>query len=61
MVRPEWLKCLCSPTVDITWDNGEVVEAVLTPDYDIVMEVNANGKTSKLDLKAGKPFLINRD
>ena len=48
-------------TVDITWDNGEVVEAVLTPDYDIVMEVNANGKTSKLDLKAGKPFLINRD
>lgn len=42
-------------TVDIFWDNGRVVKAVLTPDFDTETVVTANGESRTVRLRGGRP------
>ena len=43
-------------TVDITWNNGQVTAARLVPDNDIRINLNVNGQTLPLTLKARQPY-----
>ena len=45
-------------TVDISWKDGKLLSAVITPDGDGKYTVRYGEKRKKVSFKAGKPFIF---